>query len=224
MDDLGFYGIAALIGFVGAVASQVLTLQKSLQIRAQTGNLEDKKSYCDSVITRLNQQLDNVEGYARELEKKTAEAKDTAEDKTESQYKAFRQGALEDRKKILDTIATWAKQRGELINDISSARQANFLSPYTLAVMNIFAGALIAWLVGFIEVQTRGSGQVLLTLNLIIELLFAGAFWPLIWERVFNTGAVQERLNSATARFGMPATTPPATAGGSTAPPATGSG
>jgi hypothetical protein len=53
MSGWSFYGIAALIGFVGALVSQVLTLQQSPQIKAQTDNLEKKKKYCDDVIKSL---------------------------------------------------------------------------------------------------------------------------------------------------------------------------
>lgn len=213
MSDWMFYGIAAVIGFVGALVSQVLTLQRSAQIKTQMGNLEKKKLYCDTVITRLNQQLDDVQNHAWELEKKIAESKNTAADKTESEFREFHKDAMKQRKEVLAAIDSWAKQRGEIINELCSAQQVNFVSPGSLVVLNIVAGTLVAWLFGFIEVLTRGSGQAILTLNLIIEFLFAGAFWPLIWERVFNTGAVQERVTAAAARFGVETTPLPASAG-----------
>ncbi len=201
MNDWTFYLTAAGIGLVGAMASQVLTLQQSFQLRDQTRNLEKKQDYCRLVMNKLDDERKEFQDRMWKLEEEIAKAKNTADDKTEEQYRDAYSKAEQQRRQLENLIAEWDQQRNEVINTISSVQKTYFLTPWFLFVLNIVVGVLVSWLFGFIEVITRGPGNATLTINLIIEFLFAGAFWPLIWQRLFNTATVQEHLTAAVAKF-----------------------
>lgn len=210
MSDVTFYMMAAFIGFAGALVSQVLTLQQSLQIKAQTDILEKKKEYYWKVIKELKDERKKYQDHLWDLEKLIGPARDTPEDDTEKDYRGFYNKAEEQRERYEKAIEEWDKRRNDLLNQLYSIQKTNFLSPWYLVILNVIIGALVGWLFGFIEVSTKGAGQAKLTVSLVIEFLFTGAFWPLVWQRIFNTGAVQERVTQAVAKFGVETAAPAA--------------
>jgi len=202
MNDWEFYGIAALIGMAGALVSQVLTLQQSLRVKGQIDNLEKKKKYLDLVITKsLTPQRDKFQERIFKLEDEVI--KDTSGARAEGQCEKYCQEAKQERDGIIETIGKLDKQRNDLADEIFAARNGHFISPWSLVLLNVVVGALAAWLFGFIEVLSQGSGNAKLTINLVVEFVVAGAFWPLIWQRVFNTQEVEKRVDAAVKKFGV---------------------